>query len=163
MTEQHNGILVSSKGGNISAATLISETAESWVVEIEKVCSQISKTDNGRRAFKKMSEALEWSGTKERGLIKHFKEKEEAEALALMTHANATHHLMCSHSCKWTKLYAMRCHVLKTTKSGQLKVLVFGERNWKGREHLSRVRYVEPGRIRPMQEKAEQQDHAPAI
>jgi hypothetical protein len=31
---------------------------------------------------------------------------------------------------------------------GRLKVLVFGDRNWKSREHLSRIRYVEAGRVR---------------
>jgi len=63
---------------------------------------------------------------------------------------NATHQLICQHVCRWTKTYAMSCHVLKTMPDGRLKVLVFGERNWKGRSHISRVRYVEAGRVRLM-------------
>ncbi|KPB90078.1 Uncharacterized protein AC502_1876 [Pseudomonas syringae pv. maculicola] len=30
---------------------------------------------------------------------------------------------------------------------GRVKVLVFGERNWKGREHISRIRYVEAYKV----------------
>lgn len=65
-----------------------------------------------------------------------------------LTAENATHELICRHVCRWTKVYVMRCHVLKTTPSGSLKVLVFGERNWKDKEHISRIRYVEASRVR---------------
>lgn len=64
------------------------------------------------------------------------------------TAANATHHLICRHVCRWEKTYAMKCHVLKTMPDGRLKLLVFGDRNWKDREHLSRIRYVEAERVR---------------
>lgn len=64
---------------------------------------------------------------------------------------NATHHLVCQHVCRWTKTYLMKCHVLKTMPDGRLKVLVFGDRNCKDRDHLSRIRYVEADRIRPIQ------------
>lgn len=63
------------------------------------------------------------------------------------TSENATHHLICYHVCRWRKKYAMRCHVLKAMPDGRLKVLVFGDRNWKGREDKSRTRYVEAGRV----------------
>ncbi|WP_326430349.1 hypothetical protein VQ574_21740 (plasmid) [Stutzerimonas frequens] len=64
------------------------------------------------------------------------------------TSANATHLLICRHVCRWTKTYGMRCHVLKVMPNERLKLLVFGERNWKGREHISRVRYVEASRVK---------------
>lgn len=66
-----------------------------------------------------------------------------------LTAANATHELICQHCCRWTKTYAMPCHILKVMPDGRLKLLVFGERHWKNREHVSRVRYVEAGRVRP--------------
>jgi len=65
-----------------------------------------------------------------------------------MTAFNANHHLICRHVCRWTKTYTMPCHVLKAMPDGRLKILVFGERNWKGREHISHIRYVEAGRVR---------------
>ncbi len=67
-----------------------------------------------------------------------------------LTAANATHRLICRHVLRWTKVYGMRCHVLKTMPGDRLKVLVFGERNWKGREHISRIRYVEASRVEPL-------------
>ncbi|MBI6883120.1 hypothetical protein [Pseudomonas putida] len=71
------------------------------------------------------------------------------------TSANATHHLSCRHVCRWSKNYVMRCHILKTMPDGRLKVLVFGDRNWKEREHISRVRYVEASRVKPIPAQAE--------
>lgn len=41
----------------------------------------------------------------------------------------------------------MRCHVLKDMGDGRLKLLVFGDRNWKHRDHISRIRYVEADRV----------------
>lgn len=73
-----------------------------------------------------------------------------------LTAANATHQLICYHVCRWTKKYAMRCHILKDMSDGRLKLLVFGERNWKDRDHISRIRYVEAGRVRPMPAKEDQ-------
>lgn len=67
-----------------------------------------------------------------------------------LTAANATHHLICRHVCRWTKTYAMRCHILKAMPDGRLKVLVFGDRNWKDRDHMSRVRYVAAGKVKPI-------------
>lgn len=67
-----------------------------------------------------------------------------------LTHANATHNLRCSHSIgsKSHKAYMMRCHVLKEMPNGRLKILVFGNRNWKDQEHVCRVRYVDAYRVR---------------
>jgi len=64
------------------------------------------------------------------------------------TAVNATHLLVCTHVCRWSKTYMMPCHILKAMPDGRLKLLVFGERNWKGREHISRVRYVEAWRVK---------------
>jgi len=66
-----------------------------------------------------------------------------------LTAANATHHLMCAHAIgpKYRMEYIMRCHILKDMGDGRVKVLVFGERNWKHKEHISRIRYVLKERI----------------
>lgn len=60
----------------------------------------------------------------------------------------ATHLLQCSH-CRGrsTTYYKMRCAVLGETKSGKVKIRVFGERNWAGRDHVSRIRYVDSWRL----------------
>lgn len=71
-----------------------------------------------------------------------------------LTAANATHELACSHCCRWEKFYMMPCHVLKEMPGGRLKVLVFGERNWKDREHISKVRYVDAHRVHVRRQEA---------
>ncbi len=62
--------------------------------------------------------------------------------------SNATHLLKCKHCignrCNY---YFMKCILKKITKSGKAKVLVFGERNWKDKEHIKNIRYVEKSRI----------------
>lgn len=61
----------------------------------------------------------------------------------------ATHLLECAHCIgRGRSRYSMRCVPLGTTKSGKLKVLVFGERNLKGKDHIKRTRYVEAYRVR---------------
>lgn len=61
---------------------------------------------------------------------------------------DATHNLHCTHCIgRLISYYKMSCILLGTTKSGRAKVLVFGERNWSGREHIKRVRYVDSNRI----------------
>jgi len=68
-----------------------------------------------------------------------------------MTSANATHRLRCAHVIGHNdRTYFMRCHVLKTMPDGRLKLLVFGERNWKNRDHVHRIRYVEADRVSPL-------------
>lgn len=74
-----------------------------------------------------------------------------------LTAANATHELICQHVCRWTKTYAMRCHVLKTMPDGRLKLKVFGDRNWKNRDHISRIRYVEADRVRLRRQQTSEQ------
>lgn len=41
----------------------------------------------------------------------------------------------------------MRCIPIGVTKSGQLKIIVFGERNLKDTEHVSKIRYVDKFRV----------------
>jgi len=36
---------------------------------------------------------------------------------------------------------------MKEMPDGRLKVMVFGERNWKNRDHIKHVRYVEARRV----------------
>jgi hypothetical protein len=71
VTTTGNGILLSSKRGDVSAATLLSETPNEWVLKVEKREVRVSKTDQRQRAFRNMSDALEWSGA-EPELIAHF-------------------------------------------------------------------------------------------
>ncbi len=57
---------------------------------------------------------------------------------------DATHLLRCRHcigrSCKD---YFMACIPIVKTKSGKLKILIFGDRNWAVRDNNKRIRYVE--------------------
>lgn len=64
-------MLIASKNGSITAAKLISETAEAWTLEVETRKRRLSKTDSRQRAFNDMSEAMRWAGA-EPELIEHF-------------------------------------------------------------------------------------------
>ena len=54
----------------------------------------------------------------------------------------STHHLECRHAIgSHGRDYHMRCILLgKTGRS--IKLLVFGERNWKGKELITQIRYL---------------------
>lgn len=43
--------------------------------------------------------------------------------------------------------YTMPCIVVKKTKRGRLKIIVFGSRYWKHKEHIKQIRYVWPCRV----------------
>lgn len=59
-----------------------------------------------------------------------------------------THKLICKHCIgSHCSEYYMKCLILSTTKSGNVKVLVFGERNWRGKDHIKNIRYVHESRI----------------
>ncbi len=60
---------------------------------------------------------------------------------------DATHRLKCAHVCGWRKEYTMLCIALGTTKLGKVKVMVFGERNWKETDHIKRIRYVDSSKL----------------
>lgn len=65
-----------------------------------------------------------------------------------LTSKNATHLLSCAHAIGRSRMeYTMRCHVLKDMGNDRVKILVFGDRNWKGKEHISQIRYVAKWRI----------------
>ncbi len=62
--------------------------------------------------------------------------------------SQATHRLKCRHCIARNGFdYTMPCIVLGRTKSRFLKIVVFGERYWKNREHIKRIRYVAPWRV----------------
>lgn len=69
----------------------------------------------------------------------------------IKTYHNATHLLECSHQIGMRrKRYHMRCHILGETDTGDLKLLVFGERDRAGREGVSSIRYAHKSRVQPM-------------
>lgn len=72
-------MLLASKTGNISAAKLLSETDNVWLLAVERREVRVSKADSHQRAFTAMSEALKWTGA-ESELIEHFVALEAAEA-----------------------------------------------------------------------------------
>ena len=62
---------------------------------------------------------------------------------------NCTHKLECSHVIgKNRYTYYMDCIPLKTMSDGRVKVLVFGDRYWKGHEDKKRIRYVKANRLK---------------
>lgn len=73
MASAATGMLLASKSGDISAAKLISETPNTWVLEIEKREVRVSKADTRQRAFREMTDALEWADA-DPELIEHFVE-----------------------------------------------------------------------------------------
>ncbi|WP_449103085.1 hypothetical protein [Pseudomonas extremaustralis] len=73
MASATTGMLLASKSGDISAAKLISETPNTWVLEIEKREVRVSKADTRQRAFREMTDALEWAEA-DPELIEHFVE-----------------------------------------------------------------------------------------
>ncbi|MBX8588582.1 hypothetical protein K5D56_04240 [Pseudomonas cichorii] len=60
MATTATGVLLASKNGDISAAKLISETPNVWVLEIEKREVRVSKRDTRLRAFREMTDAMQW-------------------------------------------------------------------------------------------------------
>lgn len=69
----------------------------------------------------------------------------DTESLTIL---DATHLLMCKH-CIGTNCmaYDMHCIPISKTKAGKIKILVFGERNWKGKDHIKNIRYVNPSKV----------------
>ncbi len=60
-----------------------------------------------------------------------------------------THLLRCRHCVghNHCREYTMPCNILGKTKSGKIKIEVFGERDWANREHIRKVRYVQSYRL----------------
>lgn len=61
----------------------------------------------------------------------------------------ATHHLICQ-ACYGTYncvTYSLKCILLKITDNGKAKVLAFGDRRRKGKDHIKKIRYVDQERV----------------
>lgn len=74
-------MLLSSKGGTISAIKIVRETSRSWTLIDDKVEIKVSKGDQTLRVFKLMSEALAWANA-DPEMIEYFKEIEAQKATA---------------------------------------------------------------------------------
>jgi len=64
---------------------------------------------------------------------------------------DATHKLSCSHAFNEKSRYDywMDCIVLKEMPNNKLKILGFGDRNWKRHDDKQRIRYVDKFRVKP--------------
>jgi len=68
-----------------------------------------------------------------------------------LTSENATHGLECRHAIgSHGMTYYMRCHILKTMPDGRLKLRVYGDRYWKDKGHVVKIRYVDARRVSPI-------------
>jgi len=65
---------------------------------------------------------------------------------------DATHRLSCSHAVNSVSRYdyCMDCIILKEMPNDRLKILVFGERYWKGYDDKKQIRYVDKFRVEPI-------------
>ncbi len=65
-----------------------------------------------------------------------------------LTIADATHHLHCRHAiARSVTHYTMKCIPIGVMSDRRLKLLVFGERNWKGFDDKQSYRYVDMLRV----------------
>jgi hypothetical protein len=62
---------------------------------------------------------------------------------------DSTHFIKCAHAIgsKSRSTYYMDCTYLNDTKNGKAKVVVFGERNWKNKDHIKKVKYIDPNKL----------------
>lgn len=82
------------------------------------------------------------------------------------TAENAKHLLECRHCIgKNCKTYFMPCHITKVLDDDRLRILVFGERDWRDTYHVSRTRYVDASRVflRPQPKRCSGQCHAAVL
>jgi len=62
---------------------------------------------------------------------------------------DCTHVLSCTHCIGRNYLtYTMDCIPLKEMNNGRIKIVVFGDRYWKGNLEKNRIRYVESWRVK---------------
>ena len=62
--------------------------------------------------------------------------------------SDCTYLLVCRHCIgRNCRDYYMPCILLGKTKNGKRKLIVFGERDWKGKEHIKRIKYVNNSRL----------------
>lgn len=65
-----------------------------------------------------------------------------------LNYDNATHLLECRHAIGQSgRTYFMRCHVLKEMPGSRLKLRVYGNRHWRDKTDITRVRYVDADRV----------------
>jgi hypothetical protein len=71
--------------------------------------------------------------------------------IELLNIKDCTHELSCRHSMNHRSGfdYNMNCIILKEMPNDKLKILVFGDRYWKGHDHKKRIRYVDKSRVKP--------------
>ena len=64
---------------------------------------------------------------------------------------DSTHVLSCRHAFnqKSGYDYRMDCIILKKMPNDRLKILVFGDRYWRGYDDKKQIRYVDRSRIKP--------------
>lgn len=66
----------------------------------------------------------------------------------------ATHTLSCKHCMNLEQVYRyyMPCLILKDMGHQRLKIVVFGDRYWSGREGRKRIRYVPKRRVKEIEQ-----------
>ncbi len=65
-----------------------------------------------------------------------------------LTVKDATHFLRCRQAFgRNGRDYTMLCKPLKNMPDGKMKIVVFGERQWNGKDHLKRLRYVHSSKL----------------
>lgn len=62
---------------------------------------------------------------------------------------DATHYIECRHCVNRKSCYdyLMYCIPLGKTKTGRMKVLVFGDRARNNKGHIKKIRYIDPRRV----------------
>ncbi len=71
--------------------------------------------------------------------------------IELLKIKDATHYLCCRHVIgRNVREYGMKCIILDKISRGRLKILVFGERYWKGHNDKKQIRYVYSERVIPI-------------
>lgn len=72
----------------------------------------------------------------------------DAEFLRSLSIENADYLLACTHAVgKNRSEYHMKCCWIRKMKSGKIKVVVFGNRDWSGFDHVKNFRYVDKSRL----------------
>lgn len=66
---------------------------------------------------------------------------------------DATHELFCTHKCcrNATRYYTTKCIPISKTKSGKIKIVVFGDKFWGPDDRHKRIRYVLPQKIKKIE------------
>jgi hypothetical protein len=53
----------------------------------------------------------------------------------------------------------MRCTLIKDMGDGRAKIVVFGDRNWRNKDHVKRIRYVPKCRLSELKRPGEEVCH----